>query len=76
VTSISPGWLIALYLVGWIPMVYLGMRINNRMWKQSTPAKIMSAYSRGWNHGFGYLQKIQDVKTEQMSSVTIHAEKV
>ena len=74
-TNISPGLLIVLYLIGWIPMLYLGARMCDRMWRRVMRDKIVSAYSRGWNHGFGFLQKIDTIKTEQISGVTILAER-
>lgn len=67
--------LILLYLTGWIPMIYIGMRINDRMWRKGQYTRVHNAYLRGWNAGYGFLQKIEDVKTDQMSGVTIKADK-
>lgn len=70
-TAISPGWLIALYLIGWIPMMYIGAWLNNRAWKHRYKIGIHKAYERGWNHGFGFFQRIGEARTERMSSVKI-----
>ncbi len=63
--------LMLLYLVGWIPMIYIGMTINNRMWRRAYKNAIRRAYNRGWDAGFGFLNKISDAKIEQESSVRI-----
>ncbi len=74
--EMSAAQLICLYLIGWIPMIFIGMFINNYQWKRTYKNGIQSAFRRGWDAGFGYLQKISDARTERMSGVTIHAEKV
>ena len=71
--------IIGLYLLGWIPILFvgfmLGMKYCDRLWRKSVSNKVMEAYSRGWNHGYGFLTKIEDAKTEHISGVIIHAEK-
>jgi hypothetical protein len=73
--QLSPGMLIVLYLIGWASSLYIGMRINDRMWRKRERTRNLRAYHRGWEAGYGFLNKIEDAKTEQISGVTIRAEK-
>lgn len=70
-TPLSPGVLIAMYLVCLLGAVYLGMCLNNRMWRKRETARIRKAYQRGWDAGFGFLNRIENVKVENESWVKV-----
>lgn len=72
-TPIAPGMLIMLYLIGWVPMLYLGTRLSDRMWRKEAQRRVQRAYAHGWDAGYGFLQRIQDVRTDRTGSVKVRS---
>lgn len=70
-TPLSPGILIAIYIVGFLASIYIGIRISDRMWRKRADARVRRAYRHGWDAGYGFLNRIEDVKTDRESSVTV-----
>lgn len=64
-----------LYLIGGLACFYLGMRFDSYLWRKRyvkrLEERIQKAYDRGWDSGFGYLNRISEARTELESSVRI-----
>jgi hypothetical protein len=62
---------VVLYILGGLGLFYLGMRYDSYLWRVRQRRDIQKAYDRGWMNAFGFLQKIEDNKTDRESQVRI-----
>lgn len=68
--------LIILYLVGGVSFFFLGMMFSDRVWRRIYKETKLAEFRRGWDAGFGFVNRIESVKAENVSSVKVFGRKV
>lgn len=66
---------LGLYLLSGIGFFFFGMMVSNRFWKRAYKEAKTIAWRKGWDAGFGFVNRIEDVRTDRISSVKVFGRK-